>query len=102
MAHQEELDRSEEAATADPGPTRSEARKHIEKRRSLQSGLVAYVVVNAGLIAIWAMTGGGYFWPGWVMALWAVGMVLGFWDYLRRPVTAADVDTELRRMQSER
>jgi hypothetical protein len=78
---------------------RALARKRIEKRRNLQGGLVAYVVVNAALVGIWAVTGGGYFWPGWVLAMWGVGMVLGFWDYVRRPISEADVEAELRRLQ---
>jgi hypothetical protein len=78
-------------------PVRAAARKRIEKRRNLQGGLVAYVVVNAFLVAVWAMTGGGYFWPAWIIAGWGVGMLLGLWDYLRGPVTEADIDDELRR-----
>ena len=78
-------------------PVRMAARKRIEKRRNLQGGLVAYVVVNAFLVAVWAMTGGGYFWPAWIIAGWGVGMLLGLWDYLRGPVTEADIDDELRR-----
>jgi 2TM domain len=77
--------------------TRASARKRVEKRRGLQGGLVAYVVINGFLVAVWAMTGGGYFWPAWVIAGWGVGMLLGLWDYLRGPVTEADVDDELRR-----
>jgi hypothetical protein len=76
---------------------RVEARKRIEKRRNLLSGAVAFMVVNAALVAIWAVTGGGYFWPGWVMAIWGAGMIMGFWDYTRRPISEADVDAELRR-----
>ena len=78
-------------------PVRAAARKRIEKRRNLQGGLVAYVVVNTFLVAVWAMTGGGYFWPAWIIAGWGVGMLLGLWDYLRGPVTDEDVDDELRR-----
>lgn len=86
--------------TTDPGDSaRALARKRVEKRRNLQGGVVAYVVVNAALVAIWAVTGGGYFWPGWILALWGVGMVLGIWDYLRRPVSEEDVEAELRRMR---
>jgi hypothetical protein len=36
----------------------------------------AYVVVNAFLIAIWAMTGAGYFWPAWVILGWGLAVVL--------------------------
>ncbi|MDE3086450.1 MAG: 2TM domain-containing protein [Acidobacteriota bacterium] len=81
---------------------RALARKRIEKRRGLQGGLVAYVVVNAAFVGIWVVTGGGYFWPGWILALWGVGMVLGIWDYLRRPISEDDVEAELRRMARRR
>ena len=81
-----------------PSPDRAAARKRIEKRRGLQGGFVAYVVVNAFLVVVWALTGAGYFWPAWIMAGWGVGMLLGLWDYLRGPINDADVDAELRRM----
>ena len=35
-----------------------------------------YVVVNAFLVAIWAMAGGGYFWPAWVILSWGLAVVL--------------------------
>jgi hypothetical protein len=80
-------------------PQREAARTRVEKRRGLQGALVAYVVVNAFLVGVWAMTGAGYFWPAWIIAGWGVGMLLGLWDYLRGPVTDADIDDELRRMR---
>jgi hypothetical protein len=90
---------SEPGEVIEAGETaRARARKRIQDRRNLQGGLVAYVVVNAFLVAVWAMSGGGYFWPGWVMASWGLGMVLGVWSYLRGAVTEEDVDRELRRM----
>lgn len=79
-------------------PERAAARKRIDKRRGLQGGMVAYVVVNAFLVVVWALTGAGYFWPAWIMAGWGVGMLLGLWDYLRGPVSESDVDAELHRM----
>ena len=88
-----------EEKTATVGAARALARKRIEKRRGLQGGMVAYVVINAFLVAIWALTGQGYFWPAWIIAGWGVGMLLGLWDYLRGPVTDADIDDELRRMR---
>ena len=77
---------------------RRRARERVQKRRNLQGGVVAYVVVNAFLVVVWALSGGGYFWPGWVMA-GGVGLVLGLWDYSRGPITEADIDRELRRRQ---
>ena len=78
---------------------REQARKRIEDRRNLQGGLVAYVVFTTFFVIVWAMTGGGYFWPGWIIAGWGAGMVMGIWAYYRGPVTDRDVEDELRRMR---
>jgi 2TM domain len=73
-------------------------RKRLEARRDYWSHLVVYVVVNAFLIAVWAMTGAGYFWPAWVIAGWGIGLVLHAWEvFVRKPVTEAEVEAELRR-----
>lgn len=36
---------------------RKQARKRLEKRRDFAAHLVAYVVINAMLVGIWAITG---------------------------------------------
>lgn len=76
------------------------ARKRVTDRRDFGSHLVAYIVVNAAFVGIWAVTGAGYFWPAWVLGCWAVGLVLHGWEaFLRRPVTDADIEAELARRQ---
>jgi hypothetical protein len=35
----------------------------------------AYVAVNVMLVAIWALTGAGYFWPVWPILGWGIGVV---------------------------
>jgi len=54
--------------SATDGTARRQARKRLEKNCNLQGGVDAYVVINAFLIGIWAVTGAGYLWPGWVVA----------------------------------
>ena len=77
---------------------RDAARKQLEERRDFGSHLVAYVVINAFLIGVWAFTGAAYFWPAWVLAGWGIGLVLHAWNvFFRRPITEADIDEELRR-----
>ncbi|HZQ57267.1 MAG TPA: 2TM domain-containing protein [Acidimicrobiales bacterium] len=77
---------------------REAARRRLQARRDFSSHLAAYVVINASLIAIWASTGRGYFWPAWVLGMWGAGLVMHAWDaFLRRPVTDAEIDQELRR-----
>jgi len=77
---------------------RKQARQRIERRRDLGTHAVAYVVINAMFVGIWAITGAGYFWPAWVLLGWGVGLILNAWDvYFRRPVTEEDVVRELQR-----
>jgi len=67
---------------------RRAATDRVQKRREFATHVVAYVVVNAAFVAIWALTGGGYFWPAWLLGLWAVGLVMNAWDvFWRRPIT---------------
>jgi len=39
-------------------------------------GLGPYLVINAMLIVIWALTGAGYFWPIWPILGWGAGLAL--------------------------
>jgi hypothetical protein len=79
---------------------RVQARKQIQGRRDFTAHLVAYVLVNAMLIGIWAITGAGYFWPAWVLLGWGIGLAFNAWDvFFRRPITEADVDREIERLQ---
>jgi hypothetical protein len=32
--------------------------------------------VSAVLVAIWALSGAGYFWPAWVMIWWGFALVM--------------------------
>lgn len=41
----------------------------------LAGRIAPYVLVNLVLIAIWAATGGGYFWPLWPLLGWGIGLV---------------------------
>jgi hypothetical protein len=79
---------------------RHEATERVRKRREFATHVVAFVVVNAALIAIWALTGGGYFWPAWVLGLWGVGLVMNMWDvFWRRPITEHDIEREIERLE---
>ena len=83
--------------SASPRPDREWARRQVEKKRKLYADLIAYLVVNAFLIVIWAFTGFGYFWPGWVIAGWGVLWLLSARNvYRSRPITDDDIDRELR------
>ena len=76
---------------------REAARKRVERKHKFRGDVVAYVVINLFLIGLWAATGFGYFWPGWVLAGWGVLLLLDAWNvYYRRPITEDEIDEELR------
>ena len=79
---------------------RQQARARLQKRSDLGAHVVAYVLINAMLVGIWAITGAGYFWPAWVILGWGVGLALNVWDvFFRHPITDADIEREVNRMR---
>ena len=58
---------------ARPDPRRAE-RRHEIARRALREHMRTYVMVMTLLVAIWALTGMGYFWPVWPMVGWGIGL----------------------------
>lgn len=87
-----------------PSDSRAAARKRLEEQRGFVPHLIVYLVVNAGLVLVWAMTIGpdGFFWPVFPIVFWGVGIVLHAWSaYFSKPITDADVDEELERMRGE-
>jgi hypothetical protein len=50
-----------------PGPRRPP--------RRVESQLHAYLAVMTLLVAIWALTGAGYFWPVWPALGWGIGLL---------------------------
>jgi hypothetical protein len=77
---------------------REQAIKRIKDRREFWMHLVVYVVVNAMLVGIWALSGGGYFWPGWVILGWGVGLVLHGASLVveNRPIRERDIERQMR------
>lgn len=79
---------------------REEARRRVKERRDFPTHLVAYLVVNAMLVVIWALTGQGFFWPAFVLAGWGVGLFMHAWTvYFQRPVSEAEIEQEMERIR---
>ena len=53
---------------------RDKAIESLKRKREFQAHLLAYVLVNAGLVTIWAVTGRGFFWPVFPMLGWGIGL----------------------------
>jgi uncharacterized ion transporter superfamily protein YfcC len=80
---------------------RKAAISNIKRKREFTQHLITYLVVNAALIVIWAVTAAGYFWPGWVLGGWGIGVVFHAWDVYgkRRIVSEDQVSREMDRLR---
>ena len=56
-----------------------------ERRRWDRDHVRAYVGVSLMLVAIWALTGAGYFWPIWPMLGWGIAVFADTGGRLGRP-----------------
>jgi hypothetical protein len=83
---------------ADVEQRRAAAIERLKEKRGLRQDAVAYVVVNAFFVFIWAITDRGYFWPAWIMGAWGIGLVLHAWTvYGQRPITESEIEHEMQR-----
>lgn len=79
---------------------REAAVRSLKKKRDFRAHLVTYVVVNAMLVGIWAVTGAGFFWPVFPILGWGVGLVLNAWDvYGRKPISDQEIASEMERLR---
>lgn len=79
--------------------SREEAITRLRKKRELGANLLAYVLVNGFLIAIWAATGAGFFWPMFPILGWGIGVVFHAWDVYRGEPSEEQIRREIARMQ---
>ena len=79
---------------------REQAIASLKKKRDFRTHLVMYVIVNAFLIGVWAITGAGFFWPVFVLGGWGIGLVGNAWDvYGRKPIGEAEIASEAERLR---
>jgi hypothetical protein len=79
---------------------RQQAARRLKQRRDFWAHLVVYVMVNTFLVVLWTFTGSGFFWPVIVMFAWGIGLVMNAYEtFLRPPITEADIDREVQRIQ---
>jgi len=81
---------------------RKQAVKAIKRKREFWTHVVAYCIVNVFLIVIWYINGRGYFWPGWVLAGWGIGLAFNAWDAYGRGKRAISEDEIQREIDRQR
>lgn len=78
---------------------RSRAIERLERKREFWTHLAAYVLVNGGLVVIWAMTGADFFWPVFPMIGWGIGLFFHGWETFSRGPRESRIRREMERLE---
>ena len=83
---------------------RDRAVRRLKKKRDFFAHLLVYVLINAFIVVIWAVTSdGGFFWPIFPMVGWGIGVVMNAWDVWRGDeFTEAEIKDEISRLRHDR
>jgi hypothetical protein len=74
----------------------------LKKKRDFRGHVFIYVAVNAVLVAIWAITGAGFFWPIFPILGWGIGVAANAWDvYGRKPISEDEIRQESERLRGQ-
>ena len=77
---------------------REAAVRRVKAKRGFRTHVALYLAVSTLLVAIWALSGARYFWPGWVMLGWGVGLAFHGWGvYLKKPISEDEIRREMER-----
>lgn len=85
---------------------RAVALRNLRSRREFVGHLTAYLLVNAMLVAIWLTLGltvqFWFFWPIFPLCGWGIGLAfhaIAAFGRGSRPITEADIQAEMRRLE---
>ena len=73
---QADLDRVLRELPPLPAPAPPARRLRTKPQRDFARHLVIYLLVNVFLVLVWAVSGGGYFWPVWVVLGWGLAIAI--------------------------
>jgi hypothetical protein len=74
--------------------------QRLKKQHNFRAHLLIYTLVNAFLVAIWVVTGHGFFWPIFPIVGWGIGVVMNAWDVYRSDEpTEERIRREMERIQ---
>jgi hypothetical protein len=81
---------------------REMAKKRLAARRGLQAHALAYVLVNAFLVVIWAISGAKFFWPVFPLFGWGIGLAFNIWDVFSPEPSEERIRTEIEHLRQRR
>ncbi len=82
----------------DQDERRAAAIRRLKAKRGFAIHAALFVAVNILLVAVWASTGGGYFWPIWPFLGWGIAVAFHGWSvYFRAPISEEDIRREMEK-----
>jgi fatty acid desaturase len=79
---------------------RERAIVRLRKKSEFRAHLLAFLVVNTAVVVVWAMTGGGFFWPIFLILAWGVGLIFHARDaYMDEEPTEQQIRREMQHMR---
>ena len=80
---------------------RDRAVQRLKKRRDFTGHVLVYLLVNAFLVVIWAVTSSDeFFWPVFPILGWGIGLAMHAWEtYRREEFSEARVQREIDRLR---
>lgn len=85
--------RTEDLESDDP---RTAAIARLNAKRHLAYKAGSFAVLTVFFVAIWAISGAGYFWPAWIMLGFAFALAGELWSfYGRKRITEDDIQREM-------
>ena len=72
----------------------------LRARAGFWTHLLIFTTVNTFIVVIWAVVGGGFFWPVFPIVLWAIGLIANAWDVFGPdPVSEDRIRREIERQR---
>lgn len=81
---------------------RERALQRLKDKRGLMAHVLAYVMVNLLLVAVWFTTGADFFWPIFPLFGWGIGLAFHTWDVLWPEPGPERVEAEMERLRRRR
>lgn len=88
-----------DTAAASDTDLRARAIERLKKKRDFKLHLAIYVIVNALLISLWAVSGTSFFWPVFPLAGWGIGIVAHAFDVYGGEPSEERIQHEIERLR---
>ncbi len=82
---------------------RQEAIHRLKAKQNFWRMLGGFVILWIIMIAIWALSGGGYFWPAWVIFGTGIAVLFSGWGAFgpKSSINEAQIQAEMRKLNGQ-